>query len=98
MVYLLPQRLEKERFAATINLFFMIVNAVKLVPYALLGQFELPNLATSLALAPLVPVGVRLGIWLQRRVDLGMFYRISQGCLLVMGIQLVCQGLLDSSR
>lgn len=92
MVYLLPQRMDKVRYVATISVFFTAVNAVKLVPYAWLGQFSLDNLGTSLVLAPLVPLGVRLGIWLQDRVDLVWFYRISQACLFVTGVQLVVQG------
>src|SRR5215212_4334927 len=37
MVYMLPQRLDKVTFIATANLFFLIVNFVKLAPYAWLG-------------------------------------------------------------
>lgn len=48
MVYLLPQRLDKTTYVATISVFFMFVNAVKLVPYAWLGQFSAANLSTSL--------------------------------------------------
>lgn len=95
MVYLLPQRMDKVRYVATISVFFAVVNAVKLVPYAWLGQLSLDNLGTSFVLAPLVPLGVRLGIWLQDRINLVWFYRISQACLLVTGIQLVWQGSLQ---
>jgi uncharacterized protein len=93
MIYLLPQRLDKVMFVATINLFFMIVNAAKLLPYAWLGQFSRANLLTSLALAPLVPVGVWFGLWLQNRVNHLWFYRITQICLLLTGVQLIYQGL-----
>lgn len=92
-VYILPQRLDKTAYVATISLFFTIVNAVKLVPYAWLGQFSAANLATSLVLAPLVPFGVWAGLWLQNRVNHVWFYRISQSCLLLTGLQLICQGL-----
>jgi uncharacterized membrane protein YfcA len=92
MVYLLPQRLDKVRYVATISVFFMFVNAIKLIPYAWLGQFSSTNLLTSLLLAPLVPAGVMLGVWLQNRVNVEWFYRISQSCLLVTGVQLIYQG------
>jgi uncharacterized protein len=94
MVYMLPQRLDKVRYVATIGLFFTVVNAVKLVPYAWLGQLSTDNLATSLVLAPLAPLGVRLGMWLQDRINLAWFYRISQICLFATGIQLIYQGVL----
>jgi uncharacterized membrane protein YfcA len=95
MVYLLPQRLDKTRYVATVSVFFMVANAVKLVPYAWLGQFSVANLATSLVLAPLVPLGVWLGLWLQNRINTVWFYRISQGCLLATGVQLIYQGMGD---
>lgn len=89
MVYMLPQQLDKVRYVATISVFFAFVNAAKLVPYAWLGQFSSDNLATSLALAPLVPLGVRFGMWLQDRINTLWFYRIAQTGLLVTGIQLI---------
>ena len=95
MVYMLPQRLDKTRYVATISMFFMFVNFTKLVPYAWLGQFSMANLATSLLLAPLVPLGVWLGLWLQNRVNTVWFYRISQICLFLTGLQLIYQGARD---
>jgi uncharacterized membrane protein YfcA len=89
MVYLLPQKMDKVRYVATVSVFFTFVNAVKLIPYAWLGQFSSDNLATSLALAPLVPLGVRFGMWLQDRINTTWFYRIAQTGLLVTGIQLI---------
>jgi uncharacterized membrane protein YfcA len=92
MVYMLPQRLDKTTYVATISVFFMFVNAVKLVPYAWLGQFSAANLGTSLALAPLVPLGVWFGLWLQKRIETVWFYRIAQTCLFATGLQLIYQG------
>jgi uncharacterized membrane protein YfcA len=92
MIYLLPQQLDKVRYVATITLFFTVVNAVKLIPYAWLGQLSAENLATSLVLAPLVPIGVRFGVWLQDHINLAWFYRITHICLLATGLQLIYQG------
>jgi uncharacterized membrane protein YfcA len=91
-VYMLPQRLDKTTYVATISLFFMIVNALKLIPYAWLGQFSGDNIVTALLLAPLVPIGVLTGMWLQNRVNHKWFYRITQSCLFLTGLQLVYQG------
>jgi len=41
----------------TTVVFFTIVNYVKLIPYALLGQLNSENLLISLVLTPLVPLG-----------------------------------------
>ena len=93
MMYLLPQQMEKVVYIATINLFFLIANAVKVFAYAGLGQLSLANLSTSLVLAPLVPLGVWLGFWLQTKVNQKWFYRIAENCLLLTGIQLFYQGI-----
>lgn len=93
MMYLVPQRLEKSTYVATMNTAFLIINAVKIVPYAWLGQFSRDNLLVSVALAPLVPVGVGLGIWLHRRINEKRFYRVVQVSLLLTGVQLIWQGI-----
>ena len=49
--------------------FFLVVNYVKLVPYAFLGQLNAGNLAASLLFAPLAPLGIWLGVWLHRRMS-----------------------------
>ncbi len=93
MMYMIPQRMDRVTYVATIGLFFTIVNAIKLVPYAWLGQFSSANLITSLVLAPLVPLGVWLGLRLQGWVNDQWFYRIAQTCLFLTGVQLIYQGL-----
>ena len=89
MMHLLPQQLEKVRFVATINLFFLLTNAAKLFPYAALGQFTQENLLLSLMLAPIVPLGVWSGLWLQSRVNHLWFYRIARLGILLAGVQLI---------
>ncbi len=91
-VYLLPQRLDKTIYVGTTVMFFALVNYAKLVPYALLGQFEGTNLATSVVLAPLAPVGFGLGILLHRRVDEVLFYRLIHVALLTTGLKLLWDG------
>jgi uncharacterized membrane protein YfcA len=62
MMHLLPQQLDKVRYVATFNAFFLLTNALKLIPYRALGQ-------VSLALTPIVPLGLWSGLWLQSRVN-----------------------------
>ena len=89
MMHLMPQQLDKVRFVATINLFFLLTNAAKLFPYAALGQFTEENLLLSLMLAPIVPLGVWSGLWLQSRVNHLWFYRIARLGILLAGLQLI---------
>lgn len=92
-VYLYPLRLERAALAATTVVFFGVVNYVKLVPYFLLGQLSVTNVLTSLVLLPLVPIGVRMGIWLQGRMSDLVFYRIVYVMLAISGTKLVHDGL-----
>ena len=54
---------------ATSVVFFLVVNYVKLVPYASSASSTGCNLAASLLFAPLAPLGIWLGVWLHRRVS-----------------------------
>jgi uncharacterized membrane protein YfcA len=91
--YAIPQALEKRIYAGTAVMFFAVVNFVKLVPYAMLGQFDKTNLTTSLILIPLAPVGVLIGVWLIKRINQELFYRILYGLIFVVGLKLLWDGL-----
>ena len=91
-IYLLPQRLEKSLFVGTTVVFFTIVNYVKLVPYAYLGQLNVGNLTTSLLLSPLAPLGIWLGIKLHHRINETLFYNLCYAFLLITGFKLLYDG------
>lgn len=91
--YALPQGLEKRVYAGTAVMFFFVVNAVKLIPYGMLGQFDRTNLTISAALIPLAPIGVLFGVWLVKRIDQQMFYRVMYALIFVTGVKLLWDGL-----
>jgi uncharacterized membrane protein YfcA len=92
-VYLYPLRLDRAKLVATTVVFFGVINYVKLVPYFFLGQLSAQNLLTSLLLLPLAPLGVALGVWLAKRIEDRLFYRIVYVMLFVTGVKLVWDGL-----
>lgn len=92
MAYLLPLRLDKRTYVGTTVWFFFASNYAKIIPYALLGQLDTTNFATSLVLLPLVPVGVKLGVLVQGKLEERAFYQISYWALLAIGIKLVYDG------
>jgi len=87
--YLIPLRLPPVRFAATMALFFFFINFAKWVPYAWLGLLDMRNLATSLVLLPLAPVGVLVGVRLAKRVQQQLFYRLVYLGMFLTGSKLV---------
>jgi len=88
-IYLLPLRLEKSVYIGTTVIMFAAINYLKLIPYALLGQFSSANLATAAVLALLAPIGVRLGYWMHHRISELWFYRICFVLLFLTGSKLL---------
>jgi uncharacterized membrane protein YfcA len=92
-VYTLPLKLDKIVYAGTAVMFFSILNAVKLVPYFLLGQFSADNLTVSATLVPAAAMGVLMGVWLVKRVSQRVFYTVTYVSMFAIGIKLVHDGL-----
>ena len=81
------------KFAATMAFFFFVVNLSKWIPYAWLGLLDLRNMATSLVLLPLAPLGVWIGVRLARRIDPQLFYRLLYLGMFLTGGKLVWDAL-----
>jgi uncharacterized membrane protein YfcA len=92
-VYLLPLRLKPITFAATTAVFFAAVNLAKWLPYAWLGLIDRTNMATSVLLMPLAPLGVWMGVWLARRIDPRWFYAVAYTGMFATGVKLLWDGL-----
>ena len=91
-MYAVPLRLSPRIFAGTSVIMFAVVNAVKLVPYFLLGQFDVTNLETSAVLLPVSIPATFLGIWLVKVIDAAVFYRAVYVLIFVVGVYLVWEG------
>ena len=100
-LFLIPQRLSKEIFVGTNVLVFAWVNWIKM-PFFCLDRnlVDLPLFASaplitretllmSLKFFPLVPVGVWLGVWLNRRFSEKTFVIVIHLFLLLTGLQLI---------
>ncbi len=102
-MFLIPQRLPKETFVATNVLIFTFVNWLKM-PFFCLDQTQInlpvfaaralitrETLLTSLIFFPLVPLGVWLGVWMNRRISERAFMRVVFAFLFVTGLELIFQ-------
>ena len=90
--YVIPLKLSPVVFTATMSYFFFCVNLAKWLPFAWLGLLDWRNLATSLVLTPLVPIGVWSGVYLARRIDQALFYKLLYLGMLVSGLKLLWDG------
>ncbi len=87
--YVIPLQLSPVVFTGTMAYFFFIINLAKWVPYAWLGLLDGRNLATSLVLLPLAPLGVWIGVRIARRIQATLFYRFIYLGMALTGIKLV---------
>lgn len=100
-MFLLPQRLPKEIFMGTTVLVFTWVNGIKL-PFFCLDRTLIPwdwlppesiinarTLRTSAAMLPWIPLGVWLGVWLNRRISEASFVNVIYALVLLTGLHLV---------
>jgi hypothetical protein len=90
--YMIPMRLPPLVFAATMSVFFFVVNLSKWIPYAWLGLLDARNMATSVALLPFAPIGVWVGVRLAHRIKPVLFYRLVYAGMLLTGCKLVWDG------
>ena len=93
MVYLLPQKLDKEAFVATSLIFFFTLNYAKILPYLWLRFFDATVLVSAALLVPVGIAGVYAGMWMQRRIDARWFYRLIYALLLFTGTKLLYDGI-----
>jgi len=91
--YVLPLRLAPVTFAATMATFFAVINLSKWLPYAWLGLLDLSNFTTSLALLPLAPMGVWIGVRLVPHIRPVLFYRLVYAGMFLTGAKLLWDGL-----
>ncbi|MBM3386191.1 MAG: sulfite exporter TauE/SafE family protein [Betaproteobacteria bacterium] len=90
--YVIPLKLKPVVFTGTMAFLFFFVNMAKWVPYAWLGLLNGANLATSLVLLPLAPLGVWLGVRVARRISPLWFYRFVLAGMAITGCKLLWDG------
>jgi uncharacterized membrane protein YfcA len=91
-MYALPLRLDPKTFTGTSTRFFAVVNAIKVLPYFALGQFDSANLTISAVLLPLAPLATFSGAWVVKRMHPEIFYPFMYLMILATGIKLVADG------
>ena len=91
-MYALPLRLDTQVFVGTSVIFFAVTNAVKLIPYFFLGQFDSANLTTAAVLFPFAALMTIAGIWIVRVIDQTVFYSLSYLFVMVIGLKLTWDG------
>ncbi|KRW94966.1 sulfite exporter TauE/SafE family protein [Paracoccus sp. PXZ] len=92
-VYAQPLRMTPMTYAGTTTIFFAICNAVKLIPYAMLGQLSAHNLSVAAVLMVPGVLGVFAGLWLVRRMSPRIFYGFITWALMLVSAKLIWDGI-----
>ena len=91
--YVIPLKLSPVQYTATMAFFFFVVNLCKWIPYGYLGLLDMRNMATSLVLLPIAPIGVWVGVRMARRISEALFYRFLYVGMFLTGAKLLWDGL-----
>lgn len=90
-VYVQPLRLPAVIYAGTTTWFFAILNWVKLIPYAALGQLSPGNLQVAALMIPVALASVWAGLRLVRIIPQDLFYKLITWGLLLVSLRLIWQ-------
>lgn len=92
-MYVLPQKMDKMVFAGTTTVLFAIVNALKLIPYWALGQFNPENLEFAAMLSPVAIIGAFAGYKFTSIIPDKVFFRLIETALAIVSVKLIYDAL-----
>jgi len=88
-LFLIPQRMPKEIYVGTTVLVFTWINWIKMPFFVAQGIITRETLLTGLCYLPIIPLGVWLGVWLNRKFSEKLFLRLVYAFTLLTGLQLI---------
>lgn len=91
-VYVLPLRFDPKVYTGTSVVFFAIINAVKVIPYIALGQFDEVILISAAVMLPLAVISTLIGAAVVRRMRIEVFYPFMYVMITLVGLRLVWDG------
>lgn len=83
--FLLSKHLNKSDYLGTAVVFFACINLAKVPPYIGLGQFTLQNIVIAAIFIPVSFLGIKLGIYLQRKLSDAAFFKVINVLMIGLG-------------
>jgi len=90
---LLPQKLPKREFVATMTGYFLFLNSLKMIPFSLQGRIQWPYVQLALFMLPVIPLGVLTGFVLNRLTRADHFIVLVYCALAVASFFLIHNGI-----
>lgn len=88
-IFMLPMAIHRFFFVGTLAWYFLIINLAKIPLFFELDLFSFQTAGISLLLIPVIPLGVIVGKWLNRKMSDQLFYKIGHLALVVLGLRLI---------
>ncbi len=88
-VFLIPQKLPKEIYVGTNVLVFTWINWIKLPFFVAKDIITQNTFLISLLYLPLIPLGVWLGVWLNRKFSEAQFLNLIYAFTFLAGVELI---------
>ncbi|MGC8743958.1 MAG: sulfite exporter TauE/SafE family protein [Verrucomicrobiia bacterium] len=88
-IFLIPQKMPKEIFVGTTVLIFTFINWIKMPFFIFNGIITKESLLTGLCYFPLVPLGVWIGVWLNKKIPEKLFINLVYFFVFLTGLYLI---------
>ena len=92
-IFLLPLRLDRKKFVATMGFYFCFINFMKIPFFFNLNIISFKTIAFSILMLPIIPIGIFFGKWLNKKLTDKLFYHFTHAALFVCGINLIIKEL-----
>jgi uncharacterized membrane protein YfcA len=92
-VYALPLKQDPRTYTATSVVFFAVVNALKVLPYYVLGELDAGTLLAALALTPVAIVATVSGAAVVKHMRAEIFYPVTYALIFVLSLKLIYDGI-----
>jgi uncharacterized protein len=93
-MWVAPKRLAHTEYAGTNVVLFAAINWAKVPAYWSLGQFKMATLWTSVMLMPVAILSTFAGVYLVKRINGPLFYRIINALMIMLGARLLWEGVI----
>lgn len=92
-MYLLPLKLDRQRFVGVCAFYFFLLNTAKFPAYWASNQFQHAEFSFTVKFLPLVVIGALLGFWINKRISDKLFTKIVYLLTFLLGWYILYDGI-----
>lgn len=97
-IFMLPYRLAPQIYVSVLVWYFFVVNLVKIPIVLGIGLVTIDSLWVSVALLPIMPIGIFIGKYINSRIPKDPFYNVVHVLLMILGCYLIGNGVISATH